>query len=327
MPAVRIHDGLNIEYALDGPAGAPVVLLVMGLGMQLIAWPPHFVEPLVAAGWRVLRFDNRDCGLSTHLDHLRVPSLSVAGMRYAVGLRVNAPYSLDDMALDTVRLLDALDIDRAHLVGVSMGGMIAQLIAARNPERTRSLTSIMSTSGARRLPGPDWRVRRALMSRPSDPRDRDAIILHQTRVLALVGSPDFPIDDATLRAGVARSIDRAYNPPGVARQMLAVLASGDRSPLLRRITAPTLVLHGERDPLVPIAGGRDTAAKIRGARFVAIPGMGHDLPPAAVDRMMKELLGFLAQAEPQPAAAVGHGFAASEILRRDARTTDQGGEG
>jgi pimeloyl-ACP methyl ester carboxylesterase len=259
-------------------------LLIMGLGMQLIAWPQELVQLLVSRGFRVLRFDNRDAGLSQGFDHLGVPSLPWAGLKHMVGMPINAAYTINDMAHDALGVLDAMGIARAHICGASMGGMIAQHIAAKYPARVKSLTLIMTTSGARKLPQADLQVQRALMSRP-DGKDPQAVIAHMQRLLALIGSPAYPADPALLLPRLQASVKRAWHPQGTARQLVAVAADGDRSAMLANIVAPTRVIHGEADPLVPIAGGHDLVAKIKGAVGDFIAGMGHDLPQQLLPRI------------------------------------------
>jgi len=289
-------NGISIEVEDTGAGGSqsarPVVLLIMGLGMQLTAWPPAFVQALVNQGFRVVRFDNRDVGLSEHLDHLGVPNLIWESLKHRMGLRVNAPYSVHEMAADTLGVLDALGIARAHIVGVSMGGMIAQRTALAAPQRVLSLTSIMSSSGARYLPGPKPHVLRALLSRP-DGRDERAIVDHYVKLFRVIGSPGFPLDEAALRERLLVSTRRSFHPAGTVRQMTAVAADSRRADELARITTSTLVLHGQDDPLVPFACGQDTARRIPGARFLGVPGMGHDLPPGVVQRLLEPLVPHL----------------------------------
>ncbi|WP_280156185.1 alpha/beta hydrolase [Piscinibacter sp. XHJ-5] len=273
-------NGIRLEVEDHGsPAGEPLVL-IMGLGMQLVAWHEDFVHSLVQRGFRVIRFDNRDIGLSQDFDHLGVPNVALEAMKHAVGLPVRSPYSLVDMANDTAALLDALGIPSAHVCGASMGGMVAQQLAVRHPQRVKSLTLMMTTSGARRLPGPSLRVRGALLSRPADPKSFDSIVAHYVQLYKLIGSPAYPSSDQWLWQRLSHSVRRSHRPRGVARQLVAIAADGDRTPLLGRIKAPTQVLHGTADPLVPVAGGRDLAARIAGARLDLVEGMGHDLPVA-----------------------------------------------
>ena len=270
----------------------PVVLLIMGLGMQLIAWPPAMVDALVDAGFRVVRFDNRDIGLSQHFDALGSPNLLWEGLKYRLGLRIRPPYSLKDMALDAVGVLDALQIDKAHIVGVSMGGMIAQRVALEAPSRVLSLASIMSSSGARGLPAATPKVTRQMLSRPAG-KGKAAAIEHSVKLFQAIGSPGFPSEDAVLRERVTASTERNFHPQGLARQMVAIAADSTRAAELANLKTPTLVMHGRADPLVPMACGEDTARRIPGARLVAIDGMGHDLPPGVVDHLLASLIPHL----------------------------------
>ncbi|SFU89270.1 Pimeloyl-ACP methyl ester carboxylesterase [Polaromonas sp. YR568] len=277
---------IEIEDTHPGDAtGRPVVLLVMGLGMQLIAWPPAMVQAIADAGFRVVRLDNRDIGLSQHFDHLGSPSLIWEGLKFRLGWRIRPPYSIEDMAADTVGVLDALKIARAHVVGVSMGGMIAQRVAVLAPSRVISLTSIMSSSGARGLPEASSAVTRVLLSRPAG-KGVQAAVDHTARLLKAIGSPGFPVPDAELREKVAAAAQRSFHPQGVLRQMVAIAADSTRAAALAKVTSPTLVLHGRADPLVPMPCGQDTAKRIPGARFESIEGMGHDLPPGVVERLL-----------------------------------------
>ena len=284
----------NIDIELEDthpgdPTGRPVVLLIMGLGMQLIAWPPAMVQAIADAGFRVLRLDNRDIGLSQHFDHLGTPSLLWEGLKFRLGWRIRPLYSIEDMAADTLGVLDALNIARAHVVGVSMGGMVAQRLAVLAPSRLLSLSSIMSFSGARGLPEASPAVTRVLLSRPAG-KGVQAAVDHTARLLKAIGSPGFPTPDAELREKVAEAARRSFHPQGVVRQMVAIAADGTRAAALAKVTAPTLVLHGRADPLVPMACGEDTARRIPGARFESIEGMGHDLPPGVVERLLALLI-------------------------------------
>ncbi len=283
-------NGLGIEVDDQGlPEGEPL-LLIMGLGMQLVAWPQELVQDLVSRGFRVLRLDNRDAGLSQGFDALGVPNLALAGLRYGLHLPVKAPYGIADMAADAVGVLDALGIARAHVCGASLGGMIALHLAARHPQRVKSLTLMMTTSGARKLPQPSMRVRGALLGRP-DGRDTDAVVAHLRQLLAVIGSPAYPADPQRQQAALLASVQRAWRPAGTARQLLAVLADGDRTPLLPLIQAPTQIIHGDADPLVPPAAGQDLAARIAGARLDLVPGMGHDLPLQLLPRFAELIAG------------------------------------
>ena len=281
---------IKIEDSGDGAfTERPVVLLIMGLGMQLVAWPPALVQGLVDAGFRVVRFDNRDIGLSQHFDALGTPNLLWEGLKYRLGFKTTPPYTLHDMASDALGVLDALQIASAHVVGVSMGGMVAQRLALLAPGRVVSLSSIMSSSGARGLPAASPAVTRALLSRPAG-KSKQAVIDHSVKLFKAIGSPGFPMQDSDLRERVTLATERNFHPQGITRQMVAIVADSTRADALRSITAPTLVVHGKADPLVPFACGEDTARRIPGARLVGIDGMGHDLPPGVVDRLLPLLV-------------------------------------
>lgn len=285
-----IVNGISITYEDKGPREAPVILLVMGLGGQLTLWPEEFVDALNARGFRTIRYDNRDVGLSTRFEAAGVPNIKWMVVKSVLGLPVRAAYSLADMAADGIALLDHLDVSRAHIVGVSMGGMISQHIAARYPERVLSLTSVMSTTGNRRLPRSDKEAMRVLTSRPMSGEPED-MIAFSVRAARVIGSPGYPADEDRLQRRVRADFERGWYPQGVARQMAAIVADGDRREMLKNVKAPTLVIHGENDPLVPIAGGRDTASHIAGATLLTIPGMGHDLPLGLVDTMADAIAG------------------------------------
>lgn len=287
-------NGLAIEVDDQGPRDGPVVLLVMGLGMQLTGWPEELVARLVAQGFRVVRFDNRDTGLSKHFPEAGVPNLAWLSLKHRLGFRVQAPYTLADMARDAAGVLEALGIPAAHVVGVSMGGMIAQRMAIDSPQRVLSLTSIMSTSGARYLPPARPHVVQALLRRPSG-RGEQAIVDNTMNLLRAIQSPGFPMDESQVRERILLATRRAYDPAGVARQLVAVAADDRRADELPRVRAPTLVVHGTDDPLVPFACGQDTARRIRGAKLEAVRGMGHDLPAGVVDRILEVLLPHLRQ--------------------------------
>lgn len=286
MTLVRAN-GIEIDYEAYGPADGPALLLVMGLGAQLVRWPMELVESLASLGYRVIRFDNRDVGLSTKFDHAGVPGIVWTAMQKRLGREPAIPYSLTDMAQDAIGLMDALDIDRAHVVGASMGGMIAQLIAAGWPERVETLTSIMSTTGRATCSRPTIRATAALLRHPRGD-DVEAIVAHGTAAARLIGGR-FPMEDAFMAERIRSETLRNRCPAGFLRQMAAIIADGDRTERLRAITAPTLVVHGSDDPLVPIAGGRETARAIPGARFVSIEGMGHTLPPQLIPRIVHEI--------------------------------------
>ena len=285
-----IANGIRITYEDKGPRDAPVILLVMGLGGQLTLWPDEFVDALNERGFRTIRYDNRDVGLSTRFDAAGVPNIKWMVVKSVLGLPVRSAYTLADMAADGMALLDHLAVERAHIVGVSMGGMISQHIAARYPDRVLSLTSVMSTTGNRRLPRSDKEAMRVLTSRPMGGAPED-MIAFSVRAARVIGSPAYPADEDRLQRRVRADFERGWYPQGVARQMAAIVADGDRRAMLKSIRAPTLVIHGEDDPLVPLAGGRDTADNIVGARLMTIPGMGHDLPLALVETMADAIAG------------------------------------
>lgn len=293
-------NGIQIEVEDSGGEGRPVVLLIMGLGMQLIAWPDDFVKSLVEAGFRVVRYDNRDIGLSQGFDEAGTGNLIWQSVRQRIGLPVRSAYTLQDMANDALGVLDVLSIGRAHVIGASMGGMIAQRLAASAPERLTSLVSIMSSSGARNLPGPRRDVAAALMRRPVS-RTEAALVAHSLSFVRMISSPAYPQDEQTLTDRITRGLRRAYRPAGVVRQILAIGADKGRETALASIASPTLVLHGDVDPLVPMACGEDTARRIPGARFVAVPGMGHDLPPPVIEVLLKNIVPFLQAAEKREA--------------------------
>jgi proline iminopeptidase len=271
-------NGLKFAYDERGPASGPAVLLIMGLGTQMIFWPDVFCDRLVAAGFRVIRFDNRDCGLSSRVSAARNIRLSSLLLNAFMGRPLKVPYTLEDMAADAVGILDALSLRSAHVVGVSMGGMIAQLLAAHHPQRVRSLTSMMSSSGDPRLPRPRPRVNALMFGRRPKPTDREGLVRFGMKMYRIIGSPAYPTPAPLLRQMVEASISRAYDPAATMRQFAAIVANGSRVELLRGITVPTLVVHGADDPLMPLAAGRDTARQIPGAVLKVIPGMGHDFP-------------------------------------------------
>lgn len=284
-------NGIEIEYETFGSKKNPALLLIMGLGAQLTLWPESLCEGLAAKGFFVVRYDNRDVGLSTDFDKSGVPNLMDAFGKLMKGQKVDAPYLLTDMADDAIGLLDALEIDRAHMVGASMGGMIAQVIAAKYPERSRSLVSIMSTSGRMGLPmGKPEAV--AMLSAQPEGQAREQLVAHAIKLRTVIGSPAFPGDPAAVRALVERNIDRRYYPPGAARQYLAIMASGPRVDLLKTVKVPTLVLHGDDDPLLPVECGRDVASLVPGAKIETYPGWGHDVPEQMVPRLVESISGF-----------------------------------
>jgi len=296
MPQAQAN-GITIEYESFGRAGDPTVLLIMGLGGQMTMWPVAFCKGLAERGFRVIRFDNRDIGKSTHLTNLGTPNVPEAMMKLMSGQPFAAPYHLEDMAQDAAALLDALGIENAHIVGASMGGMIAQIVAAKHPKHTRSLVSIMSTTGNRSLPQAKPEAMAALMTPPaSDSReDRIAAGMKAWRV---IGSPGYPATDDELREAITREIDRVpYDPAGFARQFVAIVAATPRNDILKSVTCPALVIHGAADPLVPVEGGKDTAASIPGAQLTIVPGMAHDFTDALVPIYLEHVGAFVTQVE------------------------------
>jgi pimeloyl-ACP methyl ester carboxylesterase len=265
-------NGIELAYQEMGDADGEPLLLVMGLATQMLAWDETFCGMLAERGFRVVRFDNRDIGRSTKIESAGVPRRA----DLMLGRRDRAPYLLRDMAADTAGLMDHLGIESAHLVGASMGGMIAQTVAIEHPERVRSLVSVMSNTGSRWTGMPSRRAMAVLLARP--PRGREAAIERAVKTFRVIGSPGFPFEEQRVRQIAGRSYDRGHGSAGVLRQLHAITASGDRTEALRGMRAPTTVIHGNRDPLIRPGGGRATARAIPGARLKIIDGMGHDLP-------------------------------------------------
>ena len=287
MPKV-VANGIDIHYEEHGDSGDPAMLLIMGFGAQLTLWPDELVEALVSRGFRVIRYDNRDIGLSHKFDGVRSPGIVRMTLMSKLGLTPRVPYTLRDMAADAIGLLDALDIDRAHIVGASMGGMIAQHVAANYAERCLSFTQIFSTTGNPRLPQARKEALEALVTRPKSDAE-EVLVEHGIMLARTIGSPGYPSPEERLRERTLSNLRRSFYPEGPTRHLSAIVADGDRSAMLRKITVPTLVLHGEDDPLVPCEGGRDTAACISGAKLKTIPGWGHDLPLELVEILSGEI--------------------------------------
>ena len=285
-------NGVRLEVEDTGEKDRDAVLLIPGMAMQLIVWPEAMVHQLHQAGFRVIRLDNRDIGLSQDMAHLPAPNLMWFMLQQKLGFQPQAPYSIQDMANDALGVLDHLQINQAHLVGVSMGGMIGQRICIGSPQRALSLTSIMSSSGAKGLPGPTPDMRRVLFTPPAK-AGTQAAHQHALRFVQALAGPGFAHPEGSQQQLVNDSLKRSSRPMGAYRQMLAAMADRERAGLLARITTPTLVIHGKADPLVPYACGEDTARRIPNAKMHGIEGMGHDMPPGAIDNMMARLLPFL----------------------------------
>jgi pimeloyl-ACP methyl ester carboxylesterase len=284
--------GIEIAYQRLGNPDAPAVLLIMGIAAQSIHWPDAFCHALVEGGLQVIRFDNRDIGLSTHLTDAPPPDLPAA----LAGNLASVSYTLSDMAADAVGLLDVLGFEKAHVVGASMGGFIAQTMAIEHPKRVRSLTSMMSTTGNMQVGQPSPDALREVFSGPPA-TTRDEVIQRMLRASRAVGSPGYPTDENEVAARAGRAYDRSYDPLGVARQAIASVASGDRTERLRHLEVPTLVIHGLADRMCDVSGGRATAEAIPGAEIVLIEGMGHDLPPGLRSQLAKRIAEFVWRAE------------------------------
>jgi len=289
-------NGIQIEFEEFGDPGDPAVLLIMGFAGQMVVWPEAFCRALAEQSLRVIRFDNRDAGLSTHLDGVKAPGMVRAMFGSLLGIKPKVPYSLDDMALDTIGLLDALNIRQAHIVGASMGGMIAQIMAAKHANRVKSLTSIMSTTGSRKLPGPRPKVLRHALFKHRKNLDRDGMIEYLVGFWQLNASPAYPMPEEERRQRVTSWIDRDVDPAANIRQFAALATSGDRTQLLGSIERPTLVIHGEDDPLIPVDAGRHTAQCIANAKLHLIPGMGHDLPEQLIPEFVRVIASHCAAA-------------------------------
>jgi len=274
-------NGISLAYELSGPEDGTPLLLIHGVGAQLVRWPQGFCDGLAAAGFRVLRYDSRDIGLSTHLDGTPVPDLMQVVAAKARGEEPDLPYTVADLAADAAALLGALDWPAAHVLGVSLGGMVAQQLAIDHPARLLSMTIMMSQSGNPDMPGASPDALAKLAAVAPDPRvDREGYLVHQVTLNQVLGSPAYPTSEADLRAISALCADRAFDPAGAARQLAAGRGATDRRPALRLLSVPTLVIHGADDPLIPAVCGQDIADAVSGAWFLRINGMGHDLPEA-----------------------------------------------
>lgn len=296
MPYVQVSPAIQLNYEDQGDKSAPVIILIMGLGAQMTVWPDALYIGLVEKGFRVIRFDNRDVGLSSQLNHLGTPSL----LRTWVSKRLHTPspipYQLEDMAKDVVGLMKALKIKKAHLVGASMGGMIAKIIAAKHKKKVLSLTSLMSTSSYSTMARPKLSVLLQLANRPRK-TNREAAIQYNIKLNRIIGSPRYPTDDQQLAEQATFNVNRAYHPAGFKRQLIAITQSGNKQNLLRKIKAPTLVIHGTDDPIIPFTSGQQTAEAIRKAKLKLVEGMGHDFPSQLMKKMTKWIAKHVKKAE------------------------------
>ena len=284
-------DGVQLEYDVSGPENGAPILLIMGFGTQMTAWPEEFHQMLRDGGLRVIRFDNRDVGLSQKWDGV-IPDIKAVQNARSAGAKPPIPYSLDDMARDAAGLLDGLGIESAHIAGASMGGMIAQLVALNHPEKARSLISIFSTTGDRALPPSSPEAQAALTSRPPS-TDREAIIAHALATRRAYASTRFAYDEERIAASVGAGYDRSYYPEGTLRQWAAIIAAPPRSERLKGLRLPSLVLHGSADMLIRPEAGRHTAACIEGAMYHEIPGWGHDMPLDVIPELKAYILPFV----------------------------------
>lgn len=296
MPQIKAN-GLNFEYETFGESKDPAVLMIMGFSAQMTMWPVELCEGIASRGYHVIRFDNRDIGLSERVNSSVAVNVMEAIMKAASGQPIASPYQLNDMAADAAGILDAMEIEKAHIVGASMGGMIAQLVAVNHPHKARSLTSIMSTTGRRDLP-PSKPEAMAVLTQPA-PVEREARIEHTMKVWRIIGSqPVYAADDEELRRTATAIVDRVpYDPAGIARQLVGILASPPRNEMLKSVKLPALVIHGTDDPLVNPEGGKDTAASIPDARLKMIPGMGHDFTSKLVPVYLREISDFISEVD------------------------------
>ena len=295
MPTV-LANGISIAYEERGSQTDPVLLLIMGLGQQMIGWPDEFVNMLVESHFRVIRYDSRDMGLSTWM--VDEPPVNLAAFLESRkhGVELPVPYTLTDLADDAIGLMDSLGIQAAHVMGASMGGMIGQVLAAKAPERVLSLISVMSTSGDPRLPGPVPAVQARLFVGPPEAATREQLLQYSAETLSMIAYPDPERPPDAFQNLVERAAERGLNRAGYARQLLAIVEDGSRVQRLSTITCPTLVIHGAADPLIPVACGIDTAAQIAGARLEIIEAMAHDLPPSQLRRLVSMIAEFAAPA-------------------------------
>lgn len=286
MPKINVNN-IQIEYDTFGDPSLKPILLIMGLGSQMIFWDEKFCEQLVSRGFYVIRFDNRDVGLSTKFEECGIPNFRWLLIKRRFGIKAKTPYSLEDMADDAVGLLDALNIDKAHICGASMGAYIAQIVAFRHPSRILSLTSIMGSTGNPKLPKAKPEAMKLLFGKM--PTEREECIEAMVKSLRVLNGSKFPFDEERVRKLSEASYDRCFYPQGMMRQLSAILTNGNRKPKLKTINVPTLVIHGSDDPLIPVEGGKDTAEAIPNARFLLIDGMGHNIPPEVIPKIVEEI--------------------------------------
>ena len=286
MPDAQVN-GITIYHEVHGPDDGKPILMITGVGTQMTRYPPAFVDKLVARGYRVIKMDNRDIGLSQKFTEHGIPDAAEAFAAKKRGEKADLPYQMSDMAADCAALLDHLGIDKAHVCGFSMGGMIAQLVAIEHPEKVLSMTSIMSSSGNAELPTGTPEARKVLTSpRPDPNEDRDAFLDSVVNTAKVIGSPAWPQPEAAIREQAEHDLERSYHPTGFARQYAAIQGTYDRREHLKKLTMPCTVIHGVQDPLVPVEAGRDTAAHIPNCTLIEIDGMGHNIPPELWDRLI-----------------------------------------
>ncbi|BBN82517.1 alpha/beta hydrolase [Pseudoalteromonas sp. A25] len=287
MPSIATCHGITLNYQDEGSSDAPAIILIMGLGAQMTVWPDSFYYGLVNKGFRVIRFDNRDTGLSSQLEHYGRPSLIKAWLSRRLPISSKAPYTLEDMCQDVLELMKALKIKKAHLVGASMGGMIAQLIAAKHKKKVLSLTSIMSSSSAPSLSRSNLALLLKLVRLKPMAKTQENAIEYLVKLNQLIGSPDYPQDEQMLKQQARLSVSRAHTPDGFKRQLVALTHSESKDHLLKKIKAPTLVIHGLADPIIPLSAGQKTAQQINKAKLKIVPGMGHNFPPELMKKLTK----------------------------------------
>jgi pimeloyl-ACP methyl ester carboxylesterase len=291
MPSMIRANGIDICYEVSGPEDGIPLLIIQGFGTQMTSWPDAYHRRFANSGFRVIRFDNRDVGLSQKF-HGIIPDHAANAKAMAEGRKPDVPYTLDDMADDAAALVEALGFTSVHVSGASMGGMIAQLVAIRHRQKTRSLISLMSTTSDPSLPRADPKAQAALMSKPSSD-DRETVIEHTLAMRAVNASPLYPEDRDELRARIAMNHDRSYYPEGVLRQWAAIMSSPPRTEMLKRLDCPTLVIHGADDLLIKPEAAHHTAACIKGAELVIVPGWGHNMPIRAVDAIAGPMIDFM----------------------------------